>query len=111
MSQAKVHREYACEQVWLYTRYQGLTSHFAPPSLLQQIVSGGSAKDGQPLASNALTVIQGDVSRYDDVAKVILRNPLKSVLQFVPGEAFPAQYYSLSCRACAFEVRVFESSC
>jgi hypothetical protein len=33
--------------------------------------SGGESKAGKPLTSPALTVVQGDVTRYEDVAKVM----------------------------------------
>jgi hypothetical protein len=32
--------------------------------------SGGKAKQGQPLSSTSLKIIQGDVNNFQDVAKV-----------------------------------------
>ena len=42
-----------------------------PANIIVPPGSGGVSKQGWPLTSPALTVVQGDVTRYEDVAKVM----------------------------------------
>ena len=42
-----------------------------PANVIVPPGSGGVSKEGRPLTSPALTVVQGDVTRYEDVAKVM----------------------------------------